>query len=88
MKLLAESRSPPPPPLPPYLFFTPPAIPSANTPLDCNKETVCGIELAPFIKVCQNHELQAATEPKIFLWSPAFFVYFSKHVPSQFGITN
>lgn len=50
MKLLAESRSPPPPPLPPYLFFTPPAIPSANTPLDCNKETMHGIELAPFIK--------------------------------------
>jgi hypothetical protein len=49
IKLLEVSRSPPPPPLP-YLFFTAPAIPSANTPLDYNKETLHGIELAPFIK--------------------------------------
>jgi hypothetical protein len=34
MKLQAESRSPPPPP---NLLFTPPEIPSANTPCDCKK---------------------------------------------------
>lgn len=36
IKLLAESCSWPPLP---YLFFTPPAIPSANTPCDCKKQT-------------------------------------------------
>jgi hypothetical protein len=71
MKFLAESRSPPPPP--PYLFFKVPAIPSANTPFDCQQESNkyyrmsffyqfknpwCHIAMAPKIVIIVSNILQ------------------------------
>ena len=77
MKVQAESRSPPPPP---NLFFTPPAIPSANTPCDCKNKITHFTDLALFLKPWQTPTTMLSGQLKCILQSVLFSVYSSKLV--------